>query len=160
MNSHLAQELLNELGSSLESLEARNTALLQFLKDRGIVTDEQLAPCIDQAGNASSVRWRATRVRLERIFASATEAEEKAFEKLHEQAPKTQTPQVPAEQQTSTNLQPENAAKKTEAKEHSTNDAKKAGEVKTGGDETKPEGTQEKPQETQKPPAKAQDDAA
>jgi|GEM_PF-5355509 len=35
MNSHLAQELLNELGSSLESLETRNTALLQFLNDRG-----------------------------------------------------------------------------------------------------------------------------
>jgi len=125
MNSHLAQELLNELGSSLESLETRNTALLQFLNDRGIVTDDQLAPDMDQAGNASSVRWRATRVRLERVFAAATEAEEKAFEKLHEQAPKTQTPEAPAEKQTSTDQQPENAAKKTEAKEHSTHEAKK-----------------------------------
>jgi hypothetical protein len=120
MNSHLAQELLNELGSSLESLETRNTALLQFLNDRGIVTDDQLAPDMDQAGNASSVRWRATRVRLERVFAAATEAEEKAFEKLHEQTAKTQTPEAPAEKQTSTDQQPENAAKKTEAKEHST----------------------------------------
>jgi len=103
-----------------------------------IVTDDQLAPDMDQAGNASSVRWRATRVRLERVFAAATEAEEKAFEKLHEQAPKTQTPEAPAEKQTSTDQQPENAAKKTEAKEHSTHEAKKK------GDEAKPEAGQEK----------------
>jgi hypothetical protein len=110
MNSHLAEELLNEPGSSLESLETRNTA----------------------------VRWRATRVRLERVFASATEAEEKAFEKLREQAPKAQTPRAPAEQDTSANRQPENAAKKTEAKKDSTDETKKAGEAKKGGDESKP----------------------
>ena len=103
----------------LEALETRNTALLQFLKDKGIVTDEQIAPYMDQAGNASSVRWRATRVRLERVFASAAQAEEKAF-----QAPKAQTPKTPAEQQTSANQQPENAAEKTQSKEHAADGGK------------------------------------
>jgi hypothetical protein len=61
MNVHLAQELLNELGSSLENLEAQQSALLQFLKEKGVVTDDQLAPYLNQAGNASNVRWRAAR---------------------------------------------------------------------------------------------------
>ena len=75
MNVHLAQELLNELGSSLENLEAQQSALLQFLKEKGVVTDDQLAPYLNQAGNASNVRWRAARVRLERIFSAETEKE-------------------------------------------------------------------------------------
>jgi hypothetical protein len=114
MNVHLAEELLNELGSSLEALETQNAALSQFLKDKGIVTDEQLAPYIDQAGNASNVRWRAARVRLERIFASATREEEKASEKNQEQMPKAR---ANADQQKATNQEPENAAKKVGSKD-------------------------------------------
>ena len=157
MNAHLAQELLNELGSSLEALETRNTALLQFLKDKGIVTDEEIAPYMDQAGNASSVRWRATRVRLERVFASAAQAEEKAL-----QAPKAQTPKTPAEQQTSANQQPENATEKTQSKEHEADGGKIKEDVKKekGGDETKPETTQERRDGAETPPAKVEDNAA
>ena len=54
MNVDLAQELLNELGSSLESLETQHAALLQFLKDNGTVTDEQFDPYLTQAGRAVS----------------------------------------------------------------------------------------------------------
>jgi len=57
MDVHLGQELLDELGSSLESMETQQGALLQFLKDKGIVNDEELAPYLIQAGNASNVRW-------------------------------------------------------------------------------------------------------
>jgi len=56
MDVHLAEELLNELGSSLEMLETQQGALLQFLKDKGVITDEQFAPYLTQAGNASNVR--------------------------------------------------------------------------------------------------------
>jgi hypothetical protein len=76
MNVDLAKELLNELGSSLENLETQQGALLQFLKDQGMVTDEQLAPYLNQAGNASNVRWRAARVRLERAFSTAEQEEQ------------------------------------------------------------------------------------
>jgi hypothetical protein len=68
MDVHLGQELLDELGSSLENLETQQSALLQFLKEKGIVTDQQLAPYLTQAGNASNVRWRAARLRLERLL--------------------------------------------------------------------------------------------
>ena len=76
MDVHMAQELLNELGSSLENLETQQAALLQLLKDKRIVTNEELAPYLNQAGNASSVRWRAAHLRLEHIFSAAAQKEQ------------------------------------------------------------------------------------
>jgi hypothetical protein len=90
MNVHVAQEILIELGASLEAQETQNAALLQILKDKGIITDEQLAPYLNQASNASNVRWRAARLRLERIFASATKEEDKAVEKGQSQSAREQ----------------------------------------------------------------------
>jgi hypothetical protein len=81
MNAELARELLNELGSSLESLETQYAALLQFMSDKGIVTEGEFAPYLDRAGKASSVRWRAARVRLERLFSAEKMKEEMAAEK-------------------------------------------------------------------------------
>ena len=156
-NNNFVQEIFHDLFSSMEALETQNTAVLQFLKDKGIATDEELASHLEQAGDASSVRWRATRVRLERVFASAAQAEEKAF-----QAPKAQTPKTPAEQQTSANQQPENAAEKTQSKEHAADGGKTKEDVKKekGGDETKPETTQERRDGAETPPAKVEDNAA
>lgn len=81
MKVELAQELLNELGSSIEKLETQNAALLQFLKDKGVVAEAEFAPYLEQAGKASSVRWRAARVRLEYLISGEQQAEEKAAEK-------------------------------------------------------------------------------
>jgi predicted enzyme related to lactoylglutathione lyase len=67
MNVDLAQELLNELGSSLENLETQHAALFQFLKDNGMLTGDQFASYLAQAGKASSVRWRAAHIRLESL---------------------------------------------------------------------------------------------
>jgi hypothetical protein len=93
MDVHLARELLDKLGSSLENLETQQAALLQFLKDKGIVTEEQLAPYLNQAGDASSVRWRAARARLEHIFSAAEQKEQEAAKRQEErQAAETQTP--------------------------------------------------------------------
>jgi hypothetical protein len=92
MNVDLAQELLNELGSSLENLESQQAALLQFLKDAGIVTDEQLAPYLTQAGNASNVRWRAARIRLARIISTEKQKEEQLAQKEQHEAGTAQAP--------------------------------------------------------------------
>jgi hypothetical protein len=59
---------LNELFSHLEKLETQNEAILQFLKEKKRVTDKQLAPYLEQAGNASSVKWRAARVRINHLL--------------------------------------------------------------------------------------------
>ena len=80
-NNNIVQEILHDLFSSLEALETQNTAILQFLKDKGIATDEELASHLEQAGNASGVRWRGVRVRADYLFASAIKAAEQAAEK-------------------------------------------------------------------------------
>ena len=62
------KEILEELFSLLESFETQSLALNQFLKDQGIATDEKLAPYLDRAGNASSVKWRAARARMQYLL--------------------------------------------------------------------------------------------
>jgi len=59
------KEVLGELFGLLEAQETNSAAILQFLKDAGLATDEKLAPYLEQAGNASSVKWRAARIRME-----------------------------------------------------------------------------------------------
>jgi hypothetical protein len=68
MNNEAMKEVLNELFSHLEKLETQNEAILQFLKEKKRVTDKQLAPYLEQAGNASSVKWRAARVRIDHLL--------------------------------------------------------------------------------------------
>src|SRR6267143_5740239 len=79
--NNFVQEIFHDLFSSMEALETQNTAVLQFLKDKGIATDEELASHLEQAGNASSVRWRGVRVRADYLFASAIKAAEQAAQK-------------------------------------------------------------------------------
>jgi len=75
------QEIVHELFSSLEALETQSTAILQFLKDKGLADEKGLAPFLEQSGNASSVRWRAARVRIDYLISSAIEAEERDAKK-------------------------------------------------------------------------------
>ncbi len=55
MNEKIVHEILHELFSSLETLDTQSTAILQFLKDKGIGSEEDLAPYLEQAGDASSL---------------------------------------------------------------------------------------------------------
>jgi hypothetical protein len=88
MDNKLVQQVFEELLPSLEALDTKCAAILQFLKTKGIATDDELAPYFEEAGNASSVRWRAARVRMNHLL-STPEAEEKdkAKETLPSQAP-------------------------------------------------------------------------
>src|SRR6202521_2240791 len=80
-NNNIVQEILHDLFSSLEALETQNTAILQFLKDKGIASDEELASHLEQAGNASSVRWRAVRVRIEYLLSGAIKSAQQEAKK-------------------------------------------------------------------------------
>jgi len=64
------KEVLTELFTLLEAQETSSAAVLQLLKDEGIASDEKLATYLDQAGNASSVKWRAARMRMEYLLTS------------------------------------------------------------------------------------------
>jgi hypothetical protein len=68
MINEAMKEILNELFSHLERLETQSEAILQFLKEKKRVTEKQLAPYLEQAGNASNVKWRAARIRIEHLL--------------------------------------------------------------------------------------------
>jgi hypothetical protein len=81
MDSKITEEILDELIPSLEALEAKGAAVLEFLTKEGIASDEKLAPYLEQAASASNVRWLAVRVRMERLLSSVEkESEDKTSE--------------------------------------------------------------------------------
>jgi hypothetical protein len=63
MDENIVREMLHELFTSLEALETQSSAITQFLKDKGITNEEELAPYLERAGNASNVRWLGARVK-------------------------------------------------------------------------------------------------
>jgi len=71
MDPKITQEILDDLIPSLEALEVKSTAVLEFLKHEGITSEEKLTPYLEQAASASSVRWLGVRVRIERLLSSA-----------------------------------------------------------------------------------------
>jgi hypothetical protein len=87
MDEEIVKQILDELFSSFEDSETQSAALLLFLKDQGIATEEKLAPCFEQAANTSEVRWRAARVRMGALLASALKTPEPAAEKRITAAP-------------------------------------------------------------------------
>ena len=86
MSDNPAKEVLSDLFPYLESLETQCAAIMAFLKEKGIATDEQLAPYVEQAKDASNVKWQAARVRMEHLFAAAPELAAKPFNNLPEKA--------------------------------------------------------------------------
>jgi hypothetical protein len=81
MDQEIVKQILDELFSSFEDSETQSAALLLFLKNQGIATEEKLAPYFEQAANTSEVRWRAARVRMGALLASALKTPERAAEK-------------------------------------------------------------------------------
>ena len=100
-NPEPIKEILDELFSLLESLETQSLALTQFLKDQGIATDEKLAPYLDRAGNASSVKWRAARARMQYLL-SPVPKQTKDEEKYKNKEPEKPPSEKPSEEKQST----------------------------------------------------------
>ena len=68
MDSAITDEILDEVSSVLQRVEAQSTAILELIKEKGIASEDELTPYLQRANEASSVRWRATRVRLEHLL--------------------------------------------------------------------------------------------
>ena len=80
MDPEIVEQIFDEMIPTFQSLEAQSAAIMQFLKDKGIASDDQLAPYLEQAANASSVRWRVARLRMARLLAAADKSEKAAKE--------------------------------------------------------------------------------
>src|SRR5215510_1481023 len=89
MDEEISNKILHELFPHFEAMETRIDALMQFLKDKGIATDEQLAPYLEEAGKASYVKWLATRLRVEHFLSLLMkEAEKQMPPSTKEEAPR------------------------------------------------------------------------
>src|SRR5262249_42884847 len=71
------KQVLDELFGQLEEVDTRSTAILEFLKDADLASDERLAPYFEQAGRASSVKWLAARKRMEYLLTPIQKEEKK-----------------------------------------------------------------------------------
>jgi outer membrane biosynthesis protein TonB len=97
MDNAPVREVFEELFMLLEALESQNAAVLQLLKDEGTITDEKLAPYLEQAGRASDVRWRAARARMEYLFNPMKKAPDEKKEPESDKAPEpNKQPEKPA----------------------------------------------------------------
>jgi hypothetical protein len=68
MSRNPAEDVLNELLPYFEAIDTQNAAIVQFLKDKRVVSDEQLAPYLERAAKASNVKWLGARLRMGRLF--------------------------------------------------------------------------------------------
>lgn len=94
MDEAQVQQIVDELLSSLEPLETQSSAVLQFLKAKGLATDEELAPFLDQAGNTANVRWLAVKVRIAALISSAMKPSEESSESAATKNTQTNSRQV------------------------------------------------------------------
>ena len=162
MDEEIVQQIVEELLSSLEPLDTQTAALAQFLKAKGIATDEELAPYLEQAGNASNVRWLATRVRIRSLISSAMKpAEQPAETEATKTTPKTTTKPTPKSPEPATETSKETAQKKEAGEEPQpaprNGDNSKPAESQpaiTGNDQDKKQSKTTKPDEVAKPDAK------
>jgi hypothetical protein len=98
MDEQIVQQIVDEILSPLEPLDTRSAALLEFLKAKGMASDEELAPYLEQAGNASNVRWLAARVRIMSLISSAMKTVESKSEQPAESANSIAESPEPAEE--------------------------------------------------------------
>jgi outer membrane biosynthesis protein TonB len=161
MDEAIVLQIVDEFLSSLEPLDTQSAAVVQFLKVKGIASEEELAPFMEQAGNASSVRWLAARVRIKSMISSALKTEEPKPVEAHQESASTTesepekkeaSPEKPKEMDDRDNQQgrgPEPKTKSSSAEEKETSNQEQEGpkkaepkpapaiEGKSGKDETK-----------------------
>jgi hypothetical protein len=127
------KELFDELFTLLENLETQNLAVLQFLKDQKVGTDKKLGPYLERAGNASSVKWRAARVRMEYLLSPIENVgKDRGKEKAQEQEKEKPQEQerAKAQEQDKDKIQEQDKDKATNKDQRAGTDQNQAQEIK------------------------------
>lgn len=124
MDPESIDRILDEIFPNFEPLDAQSAALLQLLKAKGLVTDEELAPFLKQASDAAGVRWLAVRVRVEALIANLLSPPENSSATSTEKNP----------EDAAENEQPENQEKNSRASQ-----AKQGANQAEQKDESEPE---------------------
>jgi hypothetical protein len=130
MDQNIVQEILHELFASLEALDTQTSAIRQFLKDKGIATEQELAPYLEQAGNASGVRWLAVRVRIDHLLSSAM----KSADQNAKDAKKDSSQSAENKNEKEANAAPDKTGEKEPEKGSPTKDATEMRKVHTEGE--------------------------
>jgi len=113
------KEILDDLIPAMEVVEAQSMAVLRFLKENGIATEEQLEPYLQQGADTSNVKWRAVRVRLEHLLTSAMGRIQEASEKKPQEAEPPVAEDKKPEQETTEAAKPTDQVAATEEKKES-----------------------------------------
>ncbi len=66
-----AEQVFEEMLPYLETLDSQISGIVQLLKDKGITTNAEFAKYTQRGDDASNVRERGMRVRMEYLFSSA-----------------------------------------------------------------------------------------
>jgi hypothetical protein len=149
------KEVLDGLFTLLETLETQNAAVLEFLKDQGIATDEKLAAYFERAGSASSVKWRAARARMTYLLAPAPKKATDQKEQPAEQQPQGQGAE-PKEAVSKMDGSKEDKGSQGDSPSdahHKDTATKDAATKSTAKGEPEPKDAEKKPSETKKPDA-------
>jgi len=155
MDRAAVEQLLDEMLSSLEDLETKAGATLQFLKDKGHATEEDLAPYLEQAGNASNVRWRAARLRMMSLLSSALKAAEEPKEKTKPKIEAGETTSTPEPANAPQAAKPEGDSEEIPAELAQATKAKPSGDKQTVDSGKKPEPNLHDTKNTEQPAAEA-----
>jgi hypothetical protein len=115
------QQILDELIPMLRAIDAQSSAAVEFLKAKGMTTHDEFGQYLQQASDASDVRWLAARLRLERLFSTAeSEAketvEEDAEKAVNEREAKAREEEKkPAQEDAEANAEPQDKGSEEEA---------------------------------------------
>jgi hypothetical protein len=115
MSRNPAEDVLNELLPYFEAIDTQNAAIVQFLKDKRVVSDEQLAPYLERAAKASNVRWHAARLRMGRLFSVPETKGEASAEKAEPSQQRTPQPGADGDKHPEERDRGETAERKSEA---------------------------------------------
>jgi hypothetical protein len=133
LDQNITDYLVQELLPALEDLDAKSAAILLFLKDRGMATDDALKPYMEQAAMGSSVRWRAVRARIEHLLAAPKSATGVAGK----QAPKPKEKASDAGKEAQLDAEPKSETQRQSAGEHQSGPESKSHEQPKAGAESR-----------------------